>query len=175
MRYTANLNLPVAESGDPKKTYADNVDGPRTDAIDNHLGAMVHLEGGTASPTASSTTTIANYGSVYGQSVWADEVSGQVTVPTAGVYQIMTRIRIQPPTTEYGANNSIRDASGGLQSQWMLAFPSGLGNLTIGCSQTLWLPASHIIWQATYITGFSGNATVELGTFTVRLLLPDGA
>ena len=46
MRYTTNLNLPVAESGDPKKTYADDVDGPRTDILDTigQVGGLVNRE-----------------------------------------------------------------------------------------------------------------------------------
>lgn len=38
MRYTPNLNLPVAEGTDTKDTYADSVEGPSKDTIDALLG-----------------------------------------------------------------------------------------------------------------------------------------
>lgn len=143
------------------------------ESVDSSLAQMVHLEGGGASTTPSVTTTITNYASVYGQSTWADQVSGQITVPTAGVYHVSQRVKVDPPGVEYNANGSMRDAGGGFSSQWFLAANPGLGVLTVTHSAYIHLPAGHVIWGAVFIT--AQGTTVHTGSLTARLIRPDGA
>lgn len=143
------------------------------ESVDTSMARMVQLEGGTATAPAAVLTTITNYGSAYGQTGWADQVSGQVTAPAAGIYHLSSKVRVQPPDATYDVNNTIRDATGALSSQWVLAMPLGLGDVSVGTSVYLHLAAGQVVWQAVYVAGFSGSATVESGVLTVRLVLPD--
>ncbi len=92
MRYTPNVNLPVAEDTDMKDGFPLNVDGPRTDAIDALLNDWGWI--GYADQSSSGTGRITTvFSSAWGNgTIQYVNSPGEMSLKAGGVYWVSAQV-----------------------------------------------------------------------------------